>query len=146
MSEISNIRTKRWTRSPRGSIFGVATGLAEWKALPVDTTRLIVFIIVCCTSFIPGAAIYLILAMILPVQTEDDIISEGEWRSRNKGFDFSNSHSDPYQDVDYKEVKTEKSTEDLKREYEELKKKVEKMENEMFDREKDWDERFKNTK
>lgn len=135
---MSNIRTKRWTRSPRGSILGVATGLAEWRAFPVDTTRLIVFIAVCCTSFIPGALIYLILAIILPAQTEDDIISESEWNKSNR-----KTYRDNYEDVDYEEVKSEKSTEDLKREYEELKRKVESMENEMFDREKDWDERFR---
>lgn len=138
---MSKIRTKRWTRSPRGAILGVATGLAEWKALPVDMTRIIVFIIVCCSSFVPGAIIYLIIALILPVQTEDDIISNDEWARRNR-----KSYRDNYQDVDYEDVKTEKSTEDLKREYEELKKKVESMESEMFDREKDWDERFRSSK
>lgn len=141
---MSGIRTKRWTRSPRGSILGVATGLAEWKAFPVDTTRLIVFIIVCCTSFVPGAIIYLLLAIILPVQTEDDIISEHEWREKNKRT--SRGFSDNYQDVNYEEVRSEKTTEELKREYEELKKKVESMESEMFDREKDWDERFRSSK
>ncbi len=141
---MSGIRTKRWTRSPRGSILGVATGLAEWKAFPVDTTRLIVFIIVCCTSFVPGAIIYLLLAIILPVQTEDDIISEHEWREKSKRT--SRGFSDNYQDVNYEEVKSEKTTEELKREYEELKKKVESMESEMFDREKDWDERFRSSK
>lgn len=140
---ISKIRTKRWTRSPRGSILGVATGLAEWKALPVDATRLIVFLIVCCTSFIPGAIAYLVLAIVLPVQTEDDIISESEWNRRNRA---SHKYADNYQDVDYQEVNSEKSTEDLKREYEELKRKVESMESEMFDREKDWDERFRSNK
>ena len=123
---------------------GVATGLAEWKAFPVDTTRLIVFIIVCCTSFVPGAIIYLLLAIILPVQTEDDIISEHEWREKNKRT--SRGFSDNYQDVNYEEVRSEKTTEELKREYEELKKKVESMESEMFDREKDWDERFRSSK
>ena len=141
---MSGIRTKRWTISPRGSILGVATGLAEWKAFPVDTTRLIVFIIVCCTSFVPGAIIYLLLAIILPVQTEDDIISEHEWREKNKRT--SRGFSDNYQDVNYEEVRSEKTTEELKREYEELKKKVESMESEMFDREKDWDERFRSSK
>ena len=143
---MSDIRTKRWTRSPRGTILGVATGLAEWRGFPVDMTKLIVFIIVCCTSFIPGTILYIILAAVLPVQTEKDIVSESEWQRMDKSFNFSFKHSDPYQDVKYEEVKTEKSTEELRREYEELKRKVEKMESEMFDREKDWDERFRNTK
>ena len=37
----------------------------------------------------------------------------------------------------------EKSDADLEKEYEELKRKVEKMENDVFDKEKEWDARFK---
>ena len=64
--------TRRWTRSPRGTIFGVATGLAEWKDLDPRMTRIIVFLIVLLTGLFPGIAIYLLLAIILPQQTADD--------------------------------------------------------------------------
>ncbi len=129
--------TKRWTRSPRGEVFGVVAGFAEWRDLPVKETRLIVFLIMIFTSIFPGLIIYLLLALILPMQTEDDVISSYEPRS------FSQRKSRKKADVE-DAVFEEKSTEDLKREYEELKRKVEEMESDMFDKEKDWDERFNN--
>ena len=45
--------TKRWYRSPRGKILGVATGLAEWRDLPADPVRLIVFFAILFTGFFP---------------------------------------------------------------------------------------------
>ena len=44
------IRTKRWTRSPRGQVLGVATGLAEWRGFPPDITRLVVFLLFIFTA------------------------------------------------------------------------------------------------
>lgn len=118
-----SVKTKRWTRSPRGLILGVATGLAEWRGFPVSTTRLIIALLCWFSGIFPVAIIYFLLALFLPEQKESDIVT-------NYGASTSS------------ESKSEKSTEDLKNEYEELKKKVEEMESEMFDREKDWDERF----
>ncbi len=136
MKGSSKIRTRRWTRSPRGQVLGVATGLAEWRGFPPDVTRLIVFLSILFTGFFPGAIIYLLIAIILPEQRESDVIQsfwdEGSSQSYTRDYDC--------EDVSYKNA--EKSTEDLKKEYENLKKKVEKMENEMFDRESDWDSRF----
>lgn len=133
------MRTKRWTRSPRGQLLGVVTGLAEWKGFPVQTTRLLCTLLVIFTSVFPGVLIYLVLAMVLPMQKASDWISdddEGERRS------FRRRRTD-YEDAEFHE---EKSTEDLKKEYENLKKKVETMENDIFDREKDWDSRFNGDK
>lgn len=121
------IRTRRWTRSPRGCILGVATGLAEWRGLPINLTRLLVLLLVCCTSFVPGLIIYLVVALLLPEQTDDDIIREGYHR-------YSNYTS-------YR--RREKEDDDLKRRYENLKRKVEGMENDLFDKEKEWDAHFK---
>lgn len=129
------IRTRRWTRSPRGRILGVATGLAEWKGFPVDITRLVVFLIFLCTAFFPALVVYLIVAIVLPEQTQADIISDGE------SYTYRRSGYRPYraEDASFRE----KSTDDLEKEYEELKKKVEAMENDVFDKEKEWDARFK---
>ena len=121
------IRTRRWTRSPRGCVLGVATGLAEWRGLPINLTRLLVLLLVCCTSFIPGLIIYLVVALLLPEQTDDDIIREEYHR-------YSNYTS-------YR--RREKEDDDLKRRYENLKRKVEGMENDLFDKEKEWDAHFK---
>ena len=121
------IRTRRWTRSPRGCVLGVATGLAEWRGLPINLTRLLVLLLVCCTSFVPGLIIYLVVALLLPEQTDDDIIREGSNR-----YSYYTSYR-----------KREKEDDDLKRRYENLKRKVEGMENDLFDKEKEWDAHFK---
>ena len=130
------MRTRRWTRSPKGQLLGVVTGLAEWKGFPIQTTRLLCTLLIIFTSVFPGVLIYLILAMILPMQTSSDWISD-EDADRKDSFHFRKKG---YEDAEFHE---EKSTEDLKKEYENLKKKVETMENDIFDREKDWDNRFK---
>lgn len=131
------IRTRRWTRSPRGKLFGVVTGLAEWRGLPPDTTRLIVFLITVFTAVFPAAIIYLLLAVILPEQTPDDIIS-GDRYTRSTKSSFRREYAE---DATFRE----KSNDDLEKEYENLKKKVETMENGIYDKEKDWDNRFKNS-
>ncbi len=96
--------TRRWTRSPRGTIFGVATGLAEWKDLDPRMTRIIVFLIVLLTGLFPGIAIYLLLAIILPQQTADDEVDGDE----------------PI-DVSFEEADDEES---LRQEYEDLRRRM----------------------
>lgn len=123
--------TDRWMRSPRGKIFGVATGLAEWRDLPPESVRIIVFLIILFTGVFPGVLIYLVLALFLPY--------EGAGAVRRKGRSFDDIRRDA-EDADWQE--SAKTNEDLRSEYEKLKRKVEEMENEMFDKEKDWDDRF----
>ena len=136
-----SVRTRRWTRSPRGLIFGVVTGLAEWRGLPADKTRLIVLIITIFTGVFPVCVIYLALALILPEQRESDRVDEHEWDYDTSYSRRKSSRSFRSGDVD-DAVFREKNDEDLEKEYEELKKKVETMENDIFDKEKDWDNRF----
>ncbi len=112
--------TKRLYRSPRGKIFGVCTGLAEWRDLPPDPVRLIVFLVVLATGIFPGALIYLAAALLIPM---------------NPGESYEDS-------TIYTQNSDTQSDEELKAEYERLKKKVEKMESEMFNKERDWDDRF----
>lgn len=57
----------RWYRSPNGPLFGVITGLAEWRQLDSSKLRWIVAIIIICTGIFPGGLIYLLLALILPM-------------------------------------------------------------------------------
>ncbi|NCC14340.1 MAG: PspC domain-containing protein [Spirochaetia bacterium] len=112
--------TKRLYRSPRGKIFGVCTGLAEWRDLPADPVRLIVFLVVLATGIFPGALIYLAAALLIPM---------------NPGYESSSTI--------YRDEEPTQSDDELKAEYERLKKKVEKMESEMFNKERDWDDRFR---
>lgn len=141
MEPCSSIRTYRWTRSPRGEVFGVATGLAEWRGLPPNLTRLVVFISCFCTSGVI-LVLYLLAALILPIQKESDIIS---YEGGPTPFDkFSSKEKKAYASYSSSSNReTRKTNEELRKEYEELKKKVETMESEMMDKEKDWDERFK---
>ncbi len=118
------MKTKRWTRSPRGPVFGVVTGLAEWRELNPQMTRFIVFLIILFTGIFPGVAIYLALALILPMQTENDIIRE-------------HRKDDPI------EASYEEADDELNKEYENLKRKAKETEDRAFDKEKDWDERFR---
>lgn len=112
--------TKKLYRSPRGKIFGVCTGIAEWRDLPVEPVRWIVFITILVTGFFPGAAIYLLAALVIPM----------------------NPDSSPYGRYEPQGFSQEESDEDLKAEYERLKRKVEDMENDIFNKERDWDSRF----
>jgi phage shock protein C len=116
--------TNKLYRSPRGKIFGVCTGLAEWRDLPVEPVRWIVFITVMVTGFFPGAVLYLLAALIIPMNPADTVYGGG---------------SRPYSAEDDDDPR---SDEDLKAEYERLKRKVEKMEGDIFNKERDWDDRF----
>ena len=121
------IRTRRWTRSPRGCVLGVATGLAEWRGLPVNLTRLLVLLVMVSTAFFPALIVYLLIALLLPEQTSEDVIRDNYHNSDRS----SNCSS------------RQKEDDDLKKRYENLKRKVEGMENDLFDREKEWDAHFK---
>lgn len=120
---INSIR--RYTKNAK--IFGVCSGLAIWADLDIDKFRLIAFLVVLFTGFFPGAVIYLILALLIPAADEYD----SYYSRRHNGS--------PYRDDD-----DDRSNDDLKDEYEELKRKVEDMESSLFDKEKDWDQRFNN--
>ncbi|AEV29836.1 putative stress-responsive transcriptional regulator [Sphaerochaeta pleomorpha str. Grapes] len=112
--------TKKLYRSPRGKIFGVCAGLAEWRDLPVEPVRWIVLITILVTGFFPGAVLYLLAALIIPMNPADSVYENGQ----------HTADDDP------------RSDEDLQSEYERLKRKVEKMENDIFNKERDWEDRF----
>lgn len=118
----NDIRSIRRDNS-RARIFGVCAGIARWADLDVKTFQTIVFLIVLFTGFFPGAFIYLILALIIPADEET--------------ASYRRHHDTIYEDDD-----DDRSNDELRKEYENLKKKVESMENEMFDKERDWDQRF----
>lgn len=105
--------TDKWYRSPRGKIFGLCTGLAEWRDLDAKMVRLIVFLVILFTGIFPGAVIYLALALCIPMNPEGE--RHTEYR---------------------------KSDDDLRKQYDGLKEKVDSMEKDMFDKEKNWDDRF----
>jgi phage shock protein C len=120
MKDVRLIR--RSNRNAR--IFGVCSGIAQWAELDVKTFQTFAFLIVLFTGFFPGAVIYIILALVIPA---------------------GDTNYNPYHNSTYErdtDSFSDKTTDELRKEYEELKKKVETMENEMFDKEKAWDQRF----
>lgn len=123
--------TRGWRRSRNGQIYGVVAGFCEWRELPVEITRFLVLILIVATGIFPGLIIYILLALFLPIEDEESFYEQRKENRRKK------------KNMEYEDAKwSERSTEDIRKEYEELKKKVEDMESEMFDKEKDWDERF----
>lgn len=83
------LRIGNWKRSPHGEIFGVVTGLAEWRNLDPGKTRFIVFLLVLFTGIFPGVAIYLILAILLPAEGD-----EPEYRSKENTYEATWSEAD----------------------------------------------------
>lgn len=120
-------------RSSNGKFMGVCAGLANWLRMDVGLVRLGFIIAV----FITGGVvffIYLALGIFLPVDDslEYDSIFD---KVRN---DFG----------DGKRGKSSRrrggvTVEDVKNEFDNLKSRVSKMEDSVFNKERDWDERFK---
>jgi len=120
--------TKRLYRSRKGQIFGVCQGIADWRDLPVDTLRVIVALAILVTGVFPGLVIYGLLGLLLPLEpgygtTYGDDYEKERRRERTYG-------------------RTTTTKEDLRSTFESLKRKVEGMEEEIFDKERDWDQRF----
>ncbi|MCF7944536.1 MAG: PspC domain-containing protein [Spirochaetia bacterium] len=123
-------------RSKHGELFGVCQGLADWRDLPVGPIRLIVILLAVFSGFIPILLLYVLAALILPV--------EPGYQDRRSDFYDDNIGSR------YKNSRR-KTAEDLKEEFENLKSKVSGMESKVFDeergknkdKEKEWEERFK---
>ena len=104
----------RLYRSRRGEILGVCRGIAEWRDIPVSMVRWGFILLAIFTAFMPVAFLYGILGLILPLEP-----ASGSRRN----------HSNPH--------------EDIKADFENLRDRVNKMEEERFDKERDWEDRFR---
>ena len=116
--------TNKLYRSRRGKVFGVCQGIAEWRDLPVDLLRLIVAVSIIVTGIFPGIIIYALVALFMPLEPGYGTHYEesDEFSRAKEGFG--------------------RTREDLRATFERLKRKVEGMEEEIFDKERDWDQRF----
>jgi len=127
-------------RSRHGELFGVCQGIADWRDLPVGPIRLIVILLAVFSGFIPVLLIYILAALILPVEPGGSSSRRSEFYDDDIGTRYKKSRT--------------KTAEDLKREFENLKSKVSGMESKVFDKErgksadkeKEWEERFKKEK
>jgi len=138
--------TKKLYRSKNGMFLGVCKGIAEWKDFPVGTVRLVFLVLLFFAKGFPIMAVYLILALILPVNSgqKDD---EKPFEERIKEF-FNKENYKPgnfyYDDNENKEndYSNGMSDEDLKKRFDKLKNRVTNMEEDLFDKENDWESRF----
>ncbi len=119
-----DMATKRLYRSRRGKIFGVCQGFAEWRDLPVDLLRLIVAVSIVVTGIFPGIIIYALVALFMPLEP---------------GYGTYYEESEEH---DHAKEGFSRTREDLRATFDRLKRKVEGMEEEIFDKERDWDQRF----
>jgi len=117
--------TKKLYRSRRGKLFGVCQGIADWRDLPVDILRAIVAVSIIVTGIFPGIIIYALVALFLPLEPGYGTYYE---ESEERESDRSKGHP--------------RTREDLRETFENLKRKVQGMEEEIFDKERDWDQRF----
>ncbi len=112
-------------RSRRGKIFGICQGIADWRDLPVEYIRIFMILAFLFTGFFPVGILYFLAALILPMEPEG-------FKSASSFRQEEFSRKDQYENV--------------RREYSDLKDRVRNMEGRVFDKERDWDERFKKEK
>lgn len=112
--------TKRLYRSRRNAkVFGVCGGISEWRDMDVDAVRVVAAILIIASGIFPGLIIYALIGLLVPVEPAN-------------GF---------YRDEKYRPTK-----DDLRNMFDSLKRRVQGMEDEVFDKERDWDQRFYNDK
>jgi len=124
-------------RSSNGKFMGVCAGLANWLRMDVGLVRL-GFII---ASFMTGGVvffIYLALGIFLPI---DDCI-ESESIFDKVRTEYSGSSKKGSRRSGFRGGVT---VEDVRDEFNNLKSRVSKMEDSVFNKERDWDNRFKNS-
>ena len=113
---------KRLYRSRNGKIFGVCQGIADWRDLRVEYIRIILIMAFIFTGFFPVGALYFLAALIIPMEPEgyNSCSDRSEWMG-DKSRMYNNVRED----------------------FRDLKNRVRNMEEKVFDKEKDWEDRFK---
>lgn len=129
----------RLYRSPNGKFMGVCAGIANWLRMDVGLVRL-GFIIAC---FITGGVVFFIyIALGIFLTIDDSVESESIFdKVRNE---YSGSR-DSGRGRSSRNRKSNITVDDVKEEFNNLKSRVSKMEDSVFNKERDWDSRFKNS-
>ncbi len=118
---------KMFYRSRHGEILGVCQGLADWRELPVGPVRLLLIVIAVSTGIFPVLILYIIAGILLPLEPSHRDFSDMEHDEDIKDHYHRNQHH---------------TVNDIKDKFDDLKERVSKMEDDVFDREKDWDQKF----
>lgn len=137
---------KRLYRSRNGRFFGVCQGIANWRDLPVEYVRLFVILAFIFTGFFPVGVLYFLAALILPLEPEAENSgqSRGNFRYENGPHGNRRSSNRVYEeDRSHGADKSRQSLyENVREDFNNLKDRVRDMEDQVFDKEKDWDDRF----
>ncbi|MGM0431182.1 MAG: PspC domain-containing protein [Spirochaetota bacterium] len=121
-------RTNRIYRSRHGELLGVCQGIADWRELPVGPIRLLLIILALSTAVVPILIIYVLAGILMPLEPAEGGFKAGEYDEDIRGKYRENRHH---------------TVHDIKREFDDLKEKVTNMEDDVFDREKEWDNKFR---
>jgi phage shock protein C len=103
-------------RSRRGKIFGICQGIADWRDLPVEYIRIFLILAFLFTGFFPVGILYFLAALFLPL--EPDLRGDDNQRRQDN----------------------------IRRDFSDLKERVKNMESRVFDKERDWEDRFRREK
>lgn len=125
---------KRLYRSRNGMIFGVCQGIADWQELPVGYLRLGVVVALIFTGFFPVGLLYLAAGFFLPLEPR---------RGKSDYYERDARGKRDYRREGRREKSGGFSFEDIKEEFDDLSSRVNRMEDEVIDKEKDWEKRFK---
>mgnify|MGYP001820053864 CR=1 FL=1 len=125
---------KRLYRSRNGMIFGVCQGIADWQELPVGYLRLGVVVALIFTGFFPVGLLYLAAGFFLPLEPR---------RGKSDYYERDARGKRDYRRESRKEKSGGFSFDDIKEEFDDLSSRVNRMEDEVIDKEKDWEKRFK---
>ncbi|MDC7239769.1 MAG: PspC domain-containing protein [Spirochaetales bacterium] len=110
-------RTRRLYRSRDGKVMGVCQGIADWMGVQAGYVRLVVVLAFLITGFFPVGVAYIAAGIFLP----EEPAGFGEEPRRDR---YDN----------------------IRRDFNDLKDKVKNMEERVFDKERDWDDRFRRGK
>ncbi len=124
-------------RSPNGKFMGVCAGLANWLRMDVGLVRLGFIIAVFITG---GVVFFVYIALGIFLQVDDNIETESIFDKVKS--DFSSDRKRHGRKSNFHGGVT---VEDVRDEFNNLKSRVGKMEDTVFNKEKDWDSRFKNS-
>ncbi|MCR4675827.1 MAG: PspC domain-containing protein [Sphaerochaetaceae bacterium] len=128
--------TKRLYRSRKADLLGVCHGIAEWRDLPVGGVQLAFILVGVFTAVLPCLAIYLLAAIILPVNPNNDDMEEQNSRYY-KGKDRTKQEAEESARERYTS-----GSDDINERFERLKKKVYDTEAKVEDAERKWDDKF----
>lgn len=127
-------------RIPNGKIMGVCGGVANWLRVDTGMVRVAVIVAAAMSGGVV-VVIYIALGIFLPIDEYNTYEANGSESVFNK---FKNEYSEGRRSGRKgSDSRRGVTVDDVKNEFNNLKSRVSKMEDTVFNKERDWDERFK---